>query len=672
MKALAVGDTFRYEDAGWRVIDTDGVHLVLKQLGGEEVARVSSHSVLSSDTYEPVTRALLPLLADARMLDGLTTDQKNLVEFWFPHIMEILTGKARTVTGGNLYPELRPEFAPDVPLKLKVALKADELKSAGALFPVSKRTVYRKIAGFKEFGLSGLLDGRSVTSSQRWGRADDKLVNLFEKAVAGETYRSTGTKSRLINDVTREALKRGIKLPSRSTMYRLADRAAADAYTFDNATTRRSKKLSPERAWEPIGVTQPGELVELDSTPLDLYVLMPDGTPARMQLSIAVDVTTRSILSAILAPTAQSVDIVLLLTRALISRNDQPGWTDNVERVRDSLPVGVIPTSDVVEQLVEDTPIVYPQTITVDRGKAYDSRTLMDACATLGISLNQASPYTPTDKPHVERTFRSIRTMFVQYLTGYVGNNVQQRGTDLQLENLLTLEEATILLDLWIMSEWQHHRVDGLSSPITPKRDLSPNEAFAILENVFPQPKIQLTSDDYISLLPREERAIANAQISLHGLKYRHQDLYHLTPDGRVKVEVRSDPNDIRRIYVRHPKTGEWIHVPCVHNFTHPVSKAVSDAARSIAPRNDNDTVSIWEYQDAVEAIWDGRVKKQVGRKAQARDGAVKTGAEAVTTLKSVDTPETIYTPGVNSVTGDDDEGFDVLPLVGEDEGDMK
>lgn len=70
-------------------------------------------------------------------------------------------------------------------------------------------------------------------------------------------------------------------------------------------------------------------------------------------------------------------------------------------------------------------PFIFPETITTDNGKIFRSRAFREGCARLGISLIFAAKETPTDKPHVERTFESMVTRFVQYLEGVHG---WQRG----------------------------------------------------------------------------------------------------------------------------------------------------------------------------------------------------------------------------------------------------
>ena len=64
-------------------------------------------------------------------------------------------------------------------------------------------------------------------------------------------------------------------------------------------------------------------------------------------------------------------------------------------------------------------PVIIPETINCDRGRVYLSETFVRACASLGISVQPARPYTGSDKSLVERTFASINTLFCQHVAGY-------------------------------------------------------------------------------------------------------------------------------------------------------------------------------------------------------------------------------------------------------------
>ena len=89
-------------------------------------------------------------------------------------------------------------------------------------------------------------------------------------------------------------------------------------HSFGNATTRRTQANRPDRAYGHQVPSRPGQLVEIDSTPLDVLVLYPDGGSGRVDLTIALDIATRTILAAVLSPVAaKAVDAALMLARAM-------------------------------------------------------------------------------------------------------------------------------------------------------------------------------------------------------------------------------------------------------------------------------------------------------------------------------------------------------------------
>ncbi len=63
-----------------------------------------------------------------------------------------------------------------------------------------------------------------------------------------------------------------------------------------------------------------------------------------------------------------------------------------------------------------------PRKLYVDNGAAYRSHHLEQVCASLGIALVHARPYTPQGKGKIERFFRSVREGF---LTGFKGESLR-------------------------------------------------------------------------------------------------------------------------------------------------------------------------------------------------------------------------------------------------------
>jgi hypothetical protein len=94
----------------------------------------------------------------------------------------------------------------------------------------------------------------------------------------------------------------------------LIERLAAGRHTFGSAVTRRQTANRPAGGFTATLAAPPGEQVQIDSTPIDVMVLAADGVPVRADLTIAVDVATRTICAAVLRPAGtKAVDAALLL-----------------------------------------------------------------------------------------------------------------------------------------------------------------------------------------------------------------------------------------------------------------------------------------------------------------------------------------------------------------------
>lgn len=124
--------------------------------------------------------------------------------------------------------------------------------------------------------------------------------------------------------------------------------------------------------------------------------------------------------------------------------------------------------------------------------------------------------------------------------------------------------ELQELFNEWVVTDWQRRRHDGLRDPIT-GRTLTPNEMYNAMFSAAPQVPIMFGPDDYISLLPKDWRRINAYGINLQSRTYSsdalrelaHQSSGITAQDG--KWEVRYDPYNLLRIWVRDPRTDTWI-----------------------------------------------------------------------------------------------------------------
>ncbi|GAT02584.1 integrase family protein [Mycolicibacterium fortuitum subsp. acetamidolyticum] len=568
MKTVRLFDMLSYDGQTWQVVAQDGPELALKELISGRIRKIGVAELLGDESFLPDVPDRLPRLDSAAVLETLDPAGRDRVLFLRRHVVEVLTGRPPVDIDGldeDSPTPIRCEYDSRLPLKDRIAAKVSEL--AAAKTPVGHRSLERYIKAYREDGVAGLVDGRAQRQSSPTGRIDPAVVSLIEDAVKGQTNVSTGTRSRVIKQVSLEASQLGLPLPSRSTLYRAVENLEKSRHPFGNATTRRTQANRPDRTWGRQAPSRPGELTEVDSTPMDLMVIYPDGSTGRVDLTLMLDVATRTLCSAILRPVAtKSVDAAVLLARALTPLPMQPGWSRSVSFSRSILPPGMIEGDDEIRASVAAKPVIVPESITVDRGKVYVGSTFLNACERLQISVTKAAPRTPTDKPHVERVFAAINSGFTQYLAGYVGPNVVKRGKAPDAEAMWTLAELQNLLDLWIVAVWQNKPHAGLRHPAMPKKDLTPNEAYAALASVAPTVNVALDRDDYIGLLPVTYRSIQGYGINFESLHYDDPALH---PYRGVKSglplpanggwEVRYDPYRLQSIYVHDHFRGEWI-----------------------------------------------------------------------------------------------------------------
>ncbi|MFI7240434.1 hypothetical protein [Streptomyces cyaneofuscatus] len=312
--------------------------------------------------------------------------------------------------------------------------KAEELTALG-FGRISRTTVQRRRLAYRRQGLWGLLDHRTTRASSPTGRSDERGVAAVREALRRQRGRSKGTINGLfplINQILQEQHGPGtVPVPSQATLYRLVTTLARPG-ELPSGPVRQVPASFEGRAFTPAMALRPGEQVRVDTTRLDVLALFDDGTLARPELTIAIDVATRAILAAVLCPSAtKAVDAALLLAEMAVPHPARPTWPDilRMDHAR-ALPHQQLATLDERLAGAAARPVVLPETIVVDRGKIFVSRAFTAACEHLGISVQPAPPRAPTAKGIVERTFGTINHLFCQHLPGYTGSDVTRRGPD--------------------------------------------------------------------------------------------------------------------------------------------------------------------------------------------------------------------------------------------------
>jgi putative transposase len=662
MRSVRLFDLIHFQGASWQVVAQEGSSLALQNLATRRIRKLPVAELLGDDSYLPDSPDRLPSLDDVAVLETLDGPVRDRTAFLHRQVVELLTGQLPDVNDQDP----RPEYAPLLPLKDRIKAKLAELEQVGS--PIGERTLKRHIGACRKAGIAGLIDQRKTRQTTSTGRVDPRVVSLLEAAIFAQRNVSTGTRSRVIEHVRRDAQATGLPVPSDATFYRVISNLQADRHPFGNATTRRTQANRPKRTYGRQAPTRPGELVEIDSTPLDLMVIYPDGSAGRVDLTIALDIATRTPCAAILRPVAtKSVDAAILLARSLTPLPMQPGWDASLAFSRSILPADMIPDDDQIKANIAAKPVIVPESITIDRGKVFVGTTFMAACERLQISVTKAAPRTPTDKPHIERFFASINAGFTQHLAGYVGPNVVSRGKDPAAEAFWTLPEVQNLLDLWIVATWQNRPHEGLRHPAMPRRDLTPNEMYAALAAVAPSVNVALGRDDYIAMLPVAYRAIQPYGINFEGLHYDNPALHPfrstksgLPAPASGKWEVRYDPYRLQSIFVRDHHHGRWIEAEwtLARRALAPFSLDVLRAARRLVERRNCSTPAVDVLAEISRIQTSGATPQEraVSRRDSASTPVVPPAAAAATASAPEDEPPVAATLDRRAARRIDDE----------------
>ncbi|WKX08073.1 Mu transposase C-terminal domain-containing protein [Streptomyces sp. NL15-2K] len=564
---LRVGDRVRFDGQVHLVAGLAGTTVRLQGESGGASLVLFSH-LLAADGFEMLdSLPEAPGLPSFGLLDTVPEPALRRARLLERHMVEMETG---LLPGAEPTARPRPEYDPKWrTVNERIAAKAEELAALGT--PMTARTLFRLRGCWREQGLWGLVDHRATRVSKPTGHADERLVTAITEALAGQEKLSTGTRSRVLREAERILVERhgegAVELPSRSTLYRLVRSLSEGMHSFGTATARRSRARRPQGVFTPSKAARPGEVVQIDTTPLDVLAILDDGVTGRVELTIAVDVATRTICAAVLRPAGtKAVDAALLLARILVPEPMRPGWHDALRMSVSLIPHARLMSVDARLEHAAAKPVIVPDTIVVDHGKVFISETFVTACQTLGVSVQPARPATPTDKGVVERTFSSINTLFCQHVAGYVGSNPTRRGEDVQA--VWTLRELADLFDEWVVARWQTRPHDSLRSPFLPGQALSPNDVYAMLVARSGHLPVCLTGDDYIELLPAEWRKINDYGVVMDYRTYDCRDLapYRRQPSG-VDLkgglwEVHYDPYDLSHIWIRDHRAGGWITVP--------------------------------------------------------------------------------------------------------------
>lgn len=519
-------------------------------------------------------------------LSGLSSTERDRAAERAAHVREVLTGYRAGHAGSAQLGEPRESFAEVVALKDRYAAKAAELS-------VTARTVESWVAAYRRGGEAALADGRKrrglrTSVDPRWDAA-------VRAELAAGVAESTPTRSALLMRVTdrleREHGPGVVALPSNATAYRrLGVLSKGTNAVSGSAKARRSIAARPGGVYGRLRATRPGEYLILDTQDLDVFVMEPVTCRwVRAQLTVAQDLFDRQIVGlTVTAVSTKAVDVAGVLFEAVTGRGGGLRLAD---------PHGV-PERVVFSETDpgRDGAIGWcpPETLVVDHGRAFLSAHVIGACARLGISIQPAQPRKPTDKPTVERFFRTLREGLIQHLPAYLGPDVHSRGVGLAEEAFLFLHELEGAIRDWVVTVYHRSDHDGLAVAEWPTLSLCPNEMFALGVAKAGLLRMPVAPELAFAFLRVAWRTIQHYGVEIDGLRYNGPALNahrnRPSPYGGVaagKWPIRVNDDDVRAVFFQEPSDGswhrlEWEHAPMLGT---PFSADAAKYARTLAIR---------------------------------------------------------------------------------------
>ncbi|MFK0401999.1 Mu transposase C-terminal domain-containing protein [Microbacterium sp. NPDC090225] len=519
--------------------------------------------------YRELSRQLLPgesvetEEAPSPTLAETMEHLSNEARFLAPHMQELIDGTPAVGT------EPRPEYDDSLPMSRRLASKVSELKALG-IEKMSEPTLKRRLARYRQLGMAGLTDLRTVRPTNPLSRVDKIIRETIGELLDDYVGHSTITYTKVRADLRRVLRERFPNaeerpaLPSLSTVMRIVKSDSGDQNPTRAAARRQTDDLVPKRSFKPRGAAAPGDECQVDTTMFDALVRMPDGRIERPHLTVLIDKKTRSIISHAFTVGAPSgYDHALLLANALVPRRLR-SWSNNYDlHGLEEMPWAA--HLDDHQRAAFDThrPYIFPRRILIDNGQDYKSLVFRAACERYGISITEAPPQSPTTKGHVERIFGTISTKFAQFLPGYVGGSVATRGQNAVRANVMNLRDVDELFDRWVAIVWQNREHAGLKDYDDPAFLHTPNTMYMASLELTGHFTVALEEDDFIALMPSERRAVQTDGISFHSRTY---DSPHLLPYRRLRnidgspahVVVHYDPTDKNQVWVRG-KDNRWI-----------------------------------------------------------------------------------------------------------------
>lgn len=238
-------------------------------------------------------------------------------------------------------------------------------------------------------------------------------------------------------------------------------------------------------------------------------------------------------------------------------------------------------------------------------------------CARLGITVQPAIPHKPTDKPTVERFFKTLRESLLQHLPAYKGPDVYSRGKDVEGQAFLYVSELEQIIREWVGTIYHHTKHSGLCVPQWPGAQFSPAEMFQIGLARAGSLRLPARPELAYEFLNVAWRTIQHYGVEIDGRRYDGPGLNlhrnHSSPYGGAhagKWPLCVDVHDVRYVHFKDPDTHAWHRLEWEHaaGLSAPFSAEAAEYAKQVSVRANRHVDPHQAVQDLLEQWTKGEV----------------------------------------------------------------
>lgn len=426
-------------------------------------------------------------------------------------------------------------------------IRAQKIRTSGASkgstvdVNSERRLIERTLERYRHHGLPGLVDQRYLRP--RRGRQDEAIWTALTDLLVRETTRSTKSIRALVRlfIIEQELAGSSLALPAPNTLWKMVKTLQVEnAETLTgSASARRSALNRPRPSPQRRTTSRPGELVLFDTTKANVWVTDPKtGRAYRPEITMALDHYTRAIVGMSIAVTTSGVGVTLCLADVLLPKS--------ADRVQD----WSAPGDELYPQPFVGVPGEWghitgftPEAMVVDNGKPFLSSYSTSVVAELGIDYEPQRSYTPTDKPQIERAFRSVKDRFEALMAGYTGGSVHDKGDDPAGEQLWSgaLYERRLRQCIDVHNNTVNTGLALEGDPFTPVSPVMMWEHAVRRDGHVPVPAWR---DQWIRFLPSVEAKVNRKGVKVKRIQFESPDVLEM-----LKQDPRSATGGVIRVF---------------------------------------------------------------------------------------------------------------------------